>query len=143
MEIDQHRTLAGQSGCPDVQLEHALAHVAVVPILEERLLNGGVVVKALRTVGTVDKRRVLARPRFGRFSRKPPVFPARVLTIRDALERNDAALHKPAYLSIQCLRDRRARRRTAARSLVCSGLNAVGSVSARRERSAETCGRGG
>ncbi len=39
MKIDHHRTLAGQARRPDVQLEHVFALVAVVPILNERLLD--------------------------------------------------------------------------------------------------------
>ena len=51
VKIDHHRTLAGQRGRPDVQLEHVFAHVAVVPILKERLFDRREVVQALRAVG--------------------------------------------------------------------------------------------
>ena len=77
MKIDHHRTLAGQAGRPDVQLEHVFAHVAVVPVLQERLLDRREVMQALRAVGAVDQRGILAVPRLGRFGRKPAVLARR------------------------------------------------------------------
>ena len=57
MEVNHHRPLAGQARRPDVQLEHVFAHVAVVPILQEGLLDRGVVMQVLRAVGAVDRGR--------------------------------------------------------------------------------------
>ena len=77
VKVDQHRTFAGQRGRPDIQLEHVFAHVAVVPIVEEGLLDRGVVVQALRAVGAVDQSGIFAVPRLGSFGRKPAIFAAR------------------------------------------------------------------
>ena len=141
VEIDHHRTLAGQAGRPDVQLEHVFAHVAVVPILDERLLDRREVMQALRAVGAVDQGGIFAVPRLGRFGRKPAVLAAGVLAVRYSLEREDAVIDEAAHLAILRVRDRRARRRAVSRRLVRGGLGAVGRVGGGGQRGSHArCG---
>ena len=110
MEVDHHRALAGERRCPDVQLEHILAHVAVVPILNEGLLDPREVVQMLGAVGSINQSGVLVFPGLGRLGRQPAVLAAGVLAVRHALEGEHAAIHKAANLAVLGVRDRGAGR---------------------------------
>ena len=154
MKIDHHRTLAGEAGRPDVELEHVFALVAVVPILDERLFNrtphgvalallgeGAIpAMQVLRAIRSVDQRGIFAVPGLGRFGRQPPVLAARVLAIGYSFEREDVAIHKTAHLAILRVRDRLARRGAVSRLLMRGGLDAVGRAGCSRQRGAQARG---
>ena len=140
MKIDQHRKLAGQAGRPDVELEHVFAHVAVVPILNERLLDAREVMQTLRAIGAVDQGGVLAVPWLGSFGRKPPVLASRILAIGYSFEREDLVIEKAAHLPILRVRDRRTRRGAGSRLLMRGGLGAVGRASCSRQRGSQARG---
>src|SRR5581483_4682021 len=99
------------------------AHVTVVPILQEGLLDGGEVVEALRAVRTVDEGRVFVVPGLRGLRRQPAIFTAGVLPVGDAFEREHAGFDVAADFPVLCFGDRGFRRRAAARRLVRGGLD--------------------
>ena len=125
MKIDHHRPLAAEAGGPDVQLEHVLAHITVVPIEQERGLDPLIVMQSLRTVSAIDQSRIFVVPGLRRLGRQPAAGAAGVLAVRHALESEDAAIEKAAHPAILSVGHRRARRGAISRLLVHSGLGAV------------------
>ena len=122
VDVEHDRALAGQARRPDVHLEHVLALPAVRP-LEEECLLADPVVQALRAVGAVDQRRVLAVPRRGRLGRQPAILAAGRGAVRHALEREHAVLDVAAHLAVLRLRDGRTGRAARARGNL--GLSAL------------------
>ncbi len=129
VEVHQHGALAGQARRPDVQLEHVLILVAVVPVLQECLLDCRPWMEILRAVCAVDQRGIFIRPGRRRLRRQPAVFAGCVLPVGNALECEDSSIQKSPDGSVLRFGDGRTRRRAISRLLVYAGLRAVGGVS--------------
>ena len=125
VEVHHHWPGAGERRRPDVELEHVLAEPAVVPILDEGLLDGGPGMEGLRAVGAVGEGGVLVLPGRGRLEREPAIFAAGILAVGHALEGEDAASEEAAHRAVLGLGDGRAWRGDGARLLVHAGLDAV------------------
>src|SRR5581483_6055182 len=125
MEVHHDGAAAGEARRPNVQLEHIFTHVTIVPVLQERLLYCGVVVKILGAIGAIDQRRIFIFPRLGRLRRQPPVFSAGVLSIWNALEGEHASIDVAPYFAVLRAGDGRARRCAVSGLLVRKGFGAV------------------
>ena len=125
VDIEHHRARSRQARRPDVQLQHVLALVPVVPVLKERLFDRCEVVEVLPTVRPVHQSGVFVLPGLRRFRRKPAVFAACVLAIGNALEGENAAIEETSNLAVLGFRDCRAGRGAVAGFLVRGGFGAV------------------
>src|SRR5690606_8990789 len=142
VEIDHHWALAAQARRPDVELEHVFALPTVVPILNERLLDGCPWMWVLRAVGAVNERRPLVLPRSGRLGGKPTILTRRCLPVRNTLEDEHTVVEVAAHFAVLCLGDRRSRRRDAAGAATNSRLlGVVGRSCIARRRHAQSRSR--
>src|SRR5205807_7850790 len=62
VHIKHHRTAARKAWRPDVQLEHVFADPAIIPVLQECLLNACPGVEGLRTIRAIDQGGALVSP---------------------------------------------------------------------------------
>src|SRR5688572_14564307 len=97
--------------------------------------------QVLRAVRAVNQCGVLISPGCRRFRGKPSVLARGRLAVWNSLEREYAAVEKAAHLVVLGLRDRRAGRAQVSRTLMSSGLDAVGCRGEVRRREADTCRR--
>src|SRR5579863_8976114 len=95
VNVEHHWPAAAQARRPDVQLEHVFAHVAVVPILYERLFDRREIVEVLRAVGAIDESRALTFPCLGRLGRQPAIIAAGICAVGDALNVKTPPSTKP------------------------------------------------
>lgn len=105
MDLEHHRSLAAQAGCPEVHLQHVLADPAIGPLIKKRLFRRPAM-QTLRELRPVDQRRQLTVPRCRRLGRQPPVLAAGVRALRNASKGQDAVIDIPAHLAVLCLRHR-------------------------------------
>src|SRR5271157_1259765 len=141
MDIEHDRALACQARRPDVQLQHVLALVAVVPVLKERLLDARPVMEILRTVPAVNQSWILILPGFRRLGRQPAVLAACVLTVWNTFKGEHTSIHKTPNLTVLCVRDCSAGRRTVSGFLVGGGFGAIERNSRLAHGKAKACRR--
>ena len=140
VEIDHDGAFAGEAGGPEVDLEHVFGHVAVVPVLDEGLFDGGEVVEFLGAVGAVDEGGVFAIPGFWGLGGEPAVVAAGVLAVGDSFEGEYAAIEVAADFAVLGGGDGGTRGGEIAGDLMGGGFDAVGGGGGAGEGSAQAGG---